>query len=101
MAEKKQPIATEKSDKPASGKPQTFEDALQRLEEIVEQIESGEVPLEESIEKYEEGTKLVKQCRGILDTAEHKIQLLTRSEDGESLEDAGQLPDMSETPEQG
>lgn len=98
MAEKK-PIATEKND--ASEKPQTFEQALERLEEIVEQIESGEVPLEESIEKYEEGTKLVKQCRRILDTAEHKIQLLTRSEDGTSLKEGGELPELDETAEDG
>ncbi|MFP4140356.1 MAG: exodeoxyribonuclease VII small subunit [Phycisphaerae bacterium] len=98
MAEKK-PIATDQSDH--AEKSQTFEQALERLEEIVEQIESGEVPLEESIEKYEEGTRLVKQCRRILDTAEHKIQLLTRSEDGASLEEAGELPELDETAEDG
>ena len=68
----------------------TFEQALERLEAIVSAIEAGEVALEESIEKYAEGVKLVKQCRAILDKAEQKIQLLARSEDG-ALEPAGEL----------
>ena len=70
----------------------TFEQALEKLEEIVSQIEEGEVSLEESIEKYAEGTKLIQQCRQILDAAEKKIQLLTKGQDGE-LEPAGELPD--------
>ncbi|MDP7636572.1 MAG: exodeoxyribonuclease VII small subunit [Phycisphaerae bacterium] len=68
----------------------TFEQALERLEEIVSQIEEGKVPLEESIEKYAEGIKLIGQCRGILDKAEKKIQLLTKGQ-GQTLEPAGQL----------
>lgn len=60
----------------------TFEDALTELEEIVEAIEEGDVPLEKSIEKYAEGIKLIKQCRAILDQAEKKIQLLSQDSDG-------------------
>ena len=60
----------------------TFEQALDRLEKIVSKIESGQVPLEESIEKYAEGIELIKQCRRILDTAEQKIQLLAKGEGG-------------------
>ena len=60
----------------------TFEDALARLEQIVAQIEEGEVSLEESIEKYAEGIKLIKQCRTILDGAEKKIQVLAKADDG-------------------
>jgi exodeoxyribonuclease VII small subunit len=100
MADTRNPVPDENNTETAD-KPQSFEQALDRLEEIVEQIESGEVPLEESIEKYEEGTKLVKQCRRILDTAEHKIQLLTKSEDGESLEAVGELPEMDDTADEG
>lgn len=70
----------------------TFEQALEKLEQIVAEIEEGKVPLEESIEKYAEGIELVKQCRGILDKAEQKIQLLARGEDGE-VEPAGELED--------
>ena len=72
----------------------TFEDALARLEQIVAQIEEGEVSLEESIEKYAEGIKLIKQCRTILDGAEKKIQVLAKADDG-SLAVEGEL----ETPE--
>ncbi len=68
----------------------TFEDALARLEQIVAQIEEGEVSLEESIEKYAEGIKLIKQCRTILDGAEKKIQVLAKADDG-SLAVEGEL----------
>jgi len=70
----------------------TFEEALTRLEEIVTGIESGEVPLEESIAKYAEGTELIKQCRSILAAAEKKIQLLAAGPDG-SLAVEGELPE--------
>lgn len=70
----------------------TFEEALENLETIVSQIESGEIGLEESIAKYAEGAKLIKHCRGVLDSAEKKIQQLTTGADGqlvpgEDLED--------------
>ena len=70
----------------------TFEEALEKLEAIVTAIEEGEVPLEESIDKYAEGIKLVRQCRAILDKAEKKIQLLAKAEaGGEELTPAGEL----------
>ncbi len=59
-----------------------FEDALKQLETIAEQIESGQIGLEESISKYEEGMSLVKQCRAILSKAEHRIQQLQQGDDG-------------------
>ena len=68
----------------------TFEQALEELEEIVARIEAGEVSLEESIEKYAEGIKLVELCRGILDKAEKKIQLLAKGAEGK-LESAGEM----------
>jgi len=61
----------------------TFEELLAELEAIVTAIEDGEVPLEESIEKYAEGIKLVKQGRAILDQAEKKIQVLAKGADGD------------------
>ena len=82
------------NDKTPEDKP-SFEQALERLEEIVTQIEQGEVPLEESIEKYAEGVKLLKTCRTILDSAEKKIQLLARGE-GDTVESDGEL----ETPDE-
>ena len=76
----------------------TFEEALGKLEQLVEQIESGAIGLEESIARYEEGIRLVKQCRTILDSAEKRIQLLAKGEGGE-LAEAGELEEM-ESPEE-
>ena len=73
----------------------TFEEALARLEEIVAGIEGGEIPLEQSIAKYAEGIALLKQCRGILDQAEQKIQLLSAGPSG-SLAVDGELEDHDE-----
>lgn len=72
----------------------TFEQALEKLEEIVTQIEDGKIPLEESIEKYARGIELIKQCRVILDSAEKKIQILSKGE-GAALEEAGPLPETA------
>ena len=75
-------------------KKMSFEQALQRIEEIVSEIEEGSVPLEESIEKYGEGIKLIEHCRTVLGNAEKKIQLLTKAQDqDQTLTPAGQLPD--------
>ena len=60
----------------------TFEQALKELEAIAEQIERGEIGLEESITKYEQGMNLVKHCREILAKAEHKIEQLQAGPDG-------------------
>ena len=55
-----------------------FEEAITRLEEIVGRLEKGEVPLEESIRLYEEGMKLGKNCRKMLDDAELFIPIRVR-----------------------
>ena len=60
----------------------TFEEALEQLESIAEQIEQGKIGLEESIDQYERGMGLVKQCRAILSKAELKIQQLQERADG-------------------
>lgn len=64
----------------------TFEEAMDRLEQIVAQMERGDAPLEESLTLFEEGTKLLKQCTGLLDKAEQKVSLLTRDAQGQSQE---------------
>jgi exodeoxyribonuclease VII small subunit len=63
-------------------KGQSFEQAMNRLEEISQSLESGDIPLEESIKLYEEGIKLVEFCQGKLTEAEKKVQKLTRTEEG-------------------
>lgn len=62
--------------------PKSFEEALQELEQILAQIESGQTGLEESLTKYERGTFLIQHCRGVLNTAEKQIELLNKSADG-------------------
>lgn len=66
--------------------PQTFEQAVAQLEQIVAAIESGQIGLEESLARYEQGMALVKHCRGILDRAEKRIELLTQTEQGLTTE---------------
>ena len=56
-----------------------FEQALAQLEQIVAQIEQGKISLEESIDQYAKGTELVEKCRSILDSAEQKIQILSKN----------------------
>lgn len=76
----------------------SFEEALQSLETIVEQIESGQIGLEESIKKYAEGIELIKHCRAVLDSAETKIRLLTDAGEGE-LAEAGDLAESDDSDE--
>lgn len=59
-----------------------FEEALKKLEQIVEGLEQGKIPLEESLKKYEEGIKLAKFCTEKLEEAEKKIEILTKNNSG-------------------
>jgi exodeoxyribonuclease VII small subunit len=69
----------------------TFEAAMARLEQIVAELESGKLPLEESLKKFEEGVTLGKTCREFLDRADVRIRTLTA--DGAVDEDAGETDD--------
>lgn len=60
----------------------SFESALEKLESIVESMESGEVPLAELLAKFEEGTRLLKICEARLKDAELKIEQLKKQKDG-------------------
>lgn len=62
-----------------------FEQAMKRLEEIVEKMESGDLPLEELIVRYEEGMKLVKICQDRLSAAEQRIEIITRNSAGKPV----------------
>jgi exodeoxyribonuclease VII small subunit len=59
-----------------------FEAALQRLEQIVDQLEAGNLSLEESLQVFEEGVGLARHCGRYHDDAEKRIELLTRDESG-------------------
>jgi len=63
-------------------KPEQFEDALKKLEKIVEKLEHGNLPLEEAMEAFTEGVQLVKYCNQKLDEAENKVQMLLKDEQG-------------------
>jgi exodeoxyribonuclease VII small subunit len=62
---------------------QTYETAMQRLELIVEEMESDQLPLEDLLIRYEEGVKLVKVCEEKLQAAEKRIEIITRNAAGE------------------
>ncbi|MDO9228728.1 MAG: exodeoxyribonuclease VII small subunit [Syntrophales bacterium] len=57
-----------------------FEEALERLEEIVRRMEAGEMTLEESLKAFEEGIKLSRLCTKKLDEADRRVELLLREE---------------------
>jgi len=54
----------------------TFEEALNQLTVLVEKLESGQLPLEESVAAFEEGVKLTRRCEALLDQAEQRLQVL-------------------------
>jgi exodeoxyribonuclease VII small subunit len=59
-----------------------FEDALARLEQLVDTLEAGNLPLEDSLTAFEEGVGLARRCARYLDEAEKRIELLTKDEAG-------------------
>jgi exodeoxyribonuclease VII small subunit len=59
-----------------------LEEAMQRLEEIVSQLENEKLPLEKSLKLYEEGVKLASKCANELEVAKRKIQILQQGKDG-------------------
>jgi exodeoxyribonuclease VII small subunit len=68
---------------PPDGAALSFEDALKRLGQIVEQLESGTLPLEESLVLFEEGVRLARASQARLDAAERRVEeLLTVDDDG-------------------
>ena len=67
----------------AAESPLAFEPAMERLEEVAEELESGELSLEDSLKHYEEGMKLSRQLTKMLDHAEKRIEKLKAGEDGE------------------
>lgn len=68
----------------------TFEQSMTELESIVTKLEAGDITLDDSLELFEEGIKLAKNCQKKLDDAEKKVKVLTTSKDGEvTVEDFG------------
>jgi len=71
----------------------TFEMAMKQLEQIVQDLESGDMPLEKAIKKFEEGIKVSKYCSEKLDESEKRITLLMRDSDGKN---ASEVPFVTE-----
>jgi len=65
----------------------SFEQALKELETIVRALESGAIALDDSLENFENGIKLIRRCNLLLDNAERKVKKLTRGETGEVVEE--------------
>ena len=66
----------------------SFEQNMQRLEQIVRALERGDVPLEESLKLFQEGTELVRACGALLDNAQLQIKKIMPAADGSPLEEA-------------
>jgi exodeoxyribonuclease VII small subunit len=62
--------------------PKNFEEGLKELETILNEIEGGEIGLEQSLIKYERGTFLIQHCRGVLTDAEKQVEMLSKGPDG-------------------
>ena len=71
----------------AKEKPLNFEQAIEKVEAIIEKIESGEVNLEKCLEEYESGIKLLNQCQAILNLAEKRISKLSVDAQGQLVEE--------------
>jgi exodeoxyribonuclease VII small subunit len=70
-----------------------FEASLAELESIVQRLEQGELPLEESLRQFERGVALTRSCQKALRQAEQKIRVLSKGADGELLEQDFDAPD--------
>ena len=76
----------------------TFEQALQQLEQIVQKLEKGELPLEDSLKLYEDGIRLSRLCHGKLEEAEGRIEVLLKDARGEPVTDAAGRPKTRPVP---
>jgi len=70
-----------------SAKSKTFEASMERLETIVRQLEQGNVPLEESLKLFQEGTELVRSCQKLLDDAQLQVKKIMTAPDGSPVEE--------------
>ena len=76
-------------------RPKDFETALQRLEEIVRKLDSGDLPLASLLEVYEEGVTLSRFCQTKLEEAERKVEILNKKADGTMERSPFNEPDPS------
>ena len=65
----------------------SFEDNMKKLEEIATELEKGDLDLDSSVKKFEEGMKISKECNEMLEKAEKKITMLIKGDNGELIEE--------------
>jgi len=88
--------AKKKASPNTSEKDLNFEEALSKIEEIVESMESEELPLEDLVARYEAGSKLLKHCNTVLSGARKRIELITlENRDGSDAEATDDTPKKS------
>ena len=85
-----------KTDKRDKADSLSFEQAIDQLNQIVSKIEQGQVPLQESLEQYEKGMKLIQYCRGILQDAEKRIEEVSARNEDKSTDKADKESDKDE-----
>ena len=71
--------------KPENAQSRSFEASLEALERIVQQLEDGDLPLEKSLELFEQGIKLSRECQERLSQAERRIEILLRDNQGRPI----------------
>jgi len=71
----------------------SFEEAIKELTNIVGKIEQGQIPLQDSLEQYEKGMALIKQCRTILQKAEERIENISKEQDTKNSNRQEEDPD--------
>ena len=64
-----------------------LEKSLASLEKLVDELESGDLPLEKAMQKFEEGIKLTRSCQSALREAEQKVEILMKDADGDAVEE--------------
>ena len=79
-------MTSKKNAQRASNKQIDFEKKLRELELLVERLEQGELSLEESLQDFERGIALSRECQTALNTAEQKVEILTKNADKETIE---------------
>ena len=71
----------------SSSKTVNLEKSLASLEKLVDELESGDLPLEKAMQKFEEGIKLTRSCQSALREAEQKVEILMKDADGDAVEE--------------
>ena len=74
----------------------SFEEAIKELTNIVGKIEQGQIPLQDSLEQYEKGMALIKQCRTILQKAEERIEKITKEQEEDTKDNSRHEKDPDE-----